>query len=1002
MKYLYQILVIFCCLKCSAQCLPDMGSICELNESALAEGNPYNQYVCFRYAVDFELDIIMVSNSDIEEHYPYEFDRNTDFYFESEIMYSDCIIEPDIVVFYYMFKKSSLSIGVRIYKQTFYVLPELDIEYKLNQCKLVFDNILYNRYSSGEGSISVFDTCYSTLLDIRLTDEDNQVYTIDGNGDFDIDTNIDSLFLTIELEVDSFNCFSAVDTFVVEDKCNNDCLEVLEFKENPLQTCDSINLRDELSEEISNEIQWYELIDTLVDDIIVSAEIENEYNGCDSVIREFYGVLTDADCQVIKTDTLEVHFYPNNLILTFVETSACTFVFDIEGCEDELNALVEIGYYHDNGNIVINEEYLVEQGLPVENTFYIKYQNLASCTYEAAITLNCSCDIVFDSDPIDEINCGNILTFELPEFIPPNFVDVNVYYSIDSLVEQSQVYDDNYTAPLDSSFYVPEDTCFITYYFYARVDEENQRCKDYKYLGKVEFYQDLSKVDIDTILCHNSSIDLPQLGTNVEWVYSSDSITNTSSDDVTIYNEDLLQGGVDCDTIIYYFQARLKDCRECESESKVFNVRVKPRITIDVLEENIDGGNCELNIITCPSNEVYINNEIYDFENDYTLTPGNESSNLTISVINPECREKDTTIIYPTECFCPTIINFALNDAILCSGDLLEIMLDTLDASNTDYPPVIKYYSSYNSDITEYKGEDLDIAGEYYFTASFETANENCQSSTDVQTLIINQSPAAPEIDTVSAFLSGCEYRFTFPDTSEFDSINLGIEIDENGIGLYNQELLEESDTVLIYMSNESCDSLYVKEPLTCVCPKPIIFLKDTIINLTKFPEPLILICDLGGSIVNSYQWYKNDTIPLETYQFQVIDDSIEEGNYTEILKMYSVKVSYRNTKCSDFSSPYRGGQTVEFLYPDNFQAELYPNPVRNNLLIRLNKSIEDEVLQIEITHVDGAKVWLSGEINEAQNRELSFDLSLINSGMYFVSIYQNNEILETHKIIKL
>ncbi|MDR2844398.1 MAG: T9SS type A sorting domain-containing protein [Candidatus Symbiothrix sp.] len=68
----------------------------------------------------------------------------------------------------------------------------------------------------------------------------------------------------------------------------------------------------------------------------------------------------------------------------------------------------------------------------------------------------------------------------------------------------------------------------------------------------------------------------------------------------------------------------------------------------------------------------------------------------------------------------------------------------------------------------------------------------------------------------------------------------------------------------------------------------------------------------------------------------------------------------------------------------------LYPNPVKHDLFIRSDVSID----RIEIYHSSGARVWMVDSVTE------KVDVSALEDGFYFVRISMEEKVI-TKKIVK-
>jgi hypothetical protein len=77
-----------------------------------------------------------------------------------------------------------------------------------------------------------------------------------------------------------------------------------------------------------------------------------------------------------------------------------------------------------------------------------------------------------------------------------------------------------------------------------------------------------------------------------------------------------------------------------------------------------------------------------------------------------------------------------------------------------------------------------------------------------------------------------------------------------------------------------------------------------------------------------------------------------------------------------------------------NFNIDVYPNPTIDNLKITISNLNNKEKLSVKIIDVIGKEV-----LNEPYQEEL--DISRLEQGIYFVSVYSDKQLLGTKKIIK-
>ncbi len=79
-----------------------------------------------------------------------------------------------------------------------------------------------------------------------------------------------------------------------------------------------------------------------------------------------------------------------------------------------------------------------------------------------------------------------------------------------------------------------------------------------------------------------------------------------------------------------------------------------------------------------------------------------------------------------------------------------------------------------------------------------------------------------------------------------------------------------------------------------------------------------------------------------------------------------------------------------------NFNIKLYPNPISNNLVI----TTPINYTKIIIVDIKGNTVFIENDI--IKSNSYIIDLSLLNSGLYFLVLYNANKIVKSSKIIKL
>lgn len=77
-----------------------------------------------------------------------------------------------------------------------------------------------------------------------------------------------------------------------------------------------------------------------------------------------------------------------------------------------------------------------------------------------------------------------------------------------------------------------------------------------------------------------------------------------------------------------------------------------------------------------------------------------------------------------------------------------------------------------------------------------------------------------------------------------------------------------------------------------------------------------------------------------------------------------------------------------------SYQIQVYPNPTSGDLKITITNFSSKEKLNIKIIDVIGREV-----MNDSYKEE--FDISGLQKGIYFVSVYRENQLLGTRKIVK-
>lgn len=94
----------------------------------------------------------------------------------------------------------------------------------------------------------------------------------------------------------------------------------------------------------------------------------------------------------------------------------------------------------------------------------------------------------------------------------------------------------------------------------------------------------------------------------------------------------------------------------------------------------------------------------------------------------------------------------------------------------------------------------------------------------------------------------------------------------------------------------------------------------------------------------------------------------------------------------------YSNSVGIEEAMDPQLSLKVYPNPVQGNLNLQwLNVGSEPE---FKLSDVFGRLVWAK-KVN-SNDSEISIDMAPIAQGIYFLSVYQNNKLIQNQKIIKI
>ena len=82
---------------------------------------------------------------------------------------------------------------------------------------------------------------------------------------------------------------------------------------------------------------------------------------------------------------------------------------------------------------------------------------------------------------------------------------------------------------------------------------------------------------------------------------------------------------------------------------------------------------------------------------------------------------------------------------------------------------------------------------------------------------------------------------------------------------------------------------------------------------------------------------------------------------------------------------------------PGVHSISLYPNPVKNQLHVKVRSEIEDHIA-VELYDAQGKKISV---VTPEYNGITTMDLSGLSNGVYLVHILVNDDLITTRKIIK-
>ena len=149
----------------------------------------------------------------------------------------------------------------------------------------------------------------------------------------------------------------------------------------------------------------------------------------------------------------------------------------------------------------------------------------------------------------------------------------------------------------------------------------------------------------------------------------------------------------------------------------------------------------------------------------------------------------------------------------------------------------------------------------------------------------------------------------------------------------------------------------------------------------------------------------------IDGTEFDIVGEVDGAGNSTEILKYEFVDTdplegfSYYRLRQTDFNGETEAFAPVSINYiipVDRVSIEtVYPNPFTNMFTVDFSMSTSSEV-EIMMTNSNGMQVFSDAVVaEEGQNKYVFYSDSDLKTGMYFLNIIQNGEILASTKVMK-
>lgn len=171
----------------------------------------------------------------------------------------------------------------------------------------------------------------------------------------------------------------------------------------------------------------------------------------------------------------------------------------------------------------------------------------------------------------------------------------------------------------------------------------------------------------------------------------------------------------------------------------------------------------------------------------------------------------------------------------------------------------------------------------------------------------------------------------------------------------------------------------------------------STLLGLTPVGDPdTPLVMNMNDTLVSdtqpNYQWFNNGTLmPGDTNMYLV---PTGPGNYT--VRTYAIGYDCNGQDTCGFaeSNSVLVGQVI-ICFGDEF--EMWPNPINDQLHIRLPKQAESEV-KLRLTDLSG-RIVEELEYDDSNSMQLDLDVN-VDSGLYIIQLEFDGELIQQKLIV--